>query len=93
MRTRHSFIKISILPRLCTYRQTSNPESLETQSRFYSNVHYGQERQGVDLSKPRGIDDSTGDGHYQVPRPVAGSTTSSDNIESLYHPPDTGSGR
>lgn len=76
--------------RLCTYRQTSNPQSLETQSRFYTNIHYGQERQGVDLSKPKVIEE----GHYQQPRPTAMAEKSDPvSIESVYHPPDTGNER
>ena len=52
--------------------------SPDTQSLFYTNIHYGRERDGVDLKAPRVINPTTGqpkvrgaslpEGHYQVPR-------------------------
>ena len=55
--------------------------SPDTQSLFYTNIHYGRERDGVDLAAPRVINPTTGEskvrgvgspslpeGHYQVPR-------------------------
>ena len=54
--------------------------SPDTQSQFYTNIHYGRERDGVNLEAPRIIDPITGEpskkstpsslpeGHYQVPR-------------------------
>ena len=54
--------------------------SPDTQSQLYTNIHYGRERDGVNLEAPRIIDPITGEpskkstpsslpeGHYQVPR-------------------------
>ena len=52
--------------------------SPDTQSQFYTNIHYGRERYGVNLEAPRVINSTTGqpkirgaslpEGHYQVPR-------------------------
>jgi hypothetical protein len=65
--------------RLCDFK-SKLANSPDTQSQFYTNIHYGRERDGVDLEAPRIIDPITGEPskkgspsslpeeHYQVPR-------------------------
>ena len=65
--------------KLCDFK-SNLANSPDTQSQFYTNIHYGRERDGVNLEAPRIIDPTTGEpnkinglsslpeGHYQVPR-------------------------
>ena len=67
--------------KLCAFK-SNLANSPDTQSQFYTNIHYGCERDGVDLAAPRVINPTTGkpnvrsktpssslsEGHYQVPR-------------------------
>ena len=66
--------------KLCDFK-SSLANSPDTQSQFYTNVHFGREKDGVDLAAPRVINPTTGqpnvrgsksssapEEHYQVPR-------------------------
>ena len=66
--------------RLCEFK-SNLANSPDTQSQFYANIHYGRERDGVNLEAPRIINPTTGEpnvrrstlsslpeGHYQIPR-------------------------
>ena len=66
--------------RLCDFKSKLANNSPDTQSQFYTNIHYGRERDGVNLESPRIIDPTTGkprkkyipssffEEHYQVSR-------------------------
>ncbi|XP_064395077.1 uncharacterized protein LOC135342288 isoform X3 [Halichondria panicea] len=63
-----------------------------TQSQFYTNVCFGQERNGVDVHKPPMLEHNPTltESHYQHPRAVK-KTSYPVPIESVYYPPDTNS--
>ena len=69
--------------KLCPYVKDNSNQ--RTQSQFYTNVYFGQERNGVDVAKPPMIDHS--EGHYQHPRRTRKSSDPVP-IESVYHPPE-----
>ena len=75
---------------VCPYvKQNSNQD---TQSQFYTNVCFGQERSGVNVAMPPMLQNSPhlSEGHYQQPRSVR-KDSDPVPIEAVYHPPDTNS--